>query len=622
MGFLGDIFKRVCANLISLFISFVVMFVLWIVLVIALSGGKEPAVKDGSVLVIDLDRALMDAPDDAGVGEQLSRALGGDGAVITSVREMAGAIDAAATDSKVKAIFIHGSLAESAYGNGYGALDGVRAALIRFNKAKPSYAYLENPSMSDYYLGSAAQHLYLNGFGGLDVKGMASNSFFIGSALRKWGVDIQVFKVGKYKSALEPFVRDDMSPENREQNRRMVDEMWANVSSRLAMSRGIKVADLLAVSRTLGVVEPENALKHKLVDKLAYFDEVKAELLAVPGVQRDTETKTFNQVSIDDYIEHVFPANSQYVDGERIALVYAEGDIVDGMGNPGSIGGERMARRLRRLREDPNVKAVVFRVNSPGGSAYASEVIAREIDLLRESGRPVVVSMGKYAASGGYWISAKSDKIIAEPTTVTGSIGVFGMIPSVGKLATDVGVHFDGVSTGPLAEVGTITRMQTPEEGARIQASVDWIYERFLDRVAAGRKMSRDDVHEIAQGRVWTGTAAVKIGLVDRLGSLEDAIGEARKLAKLGGDVPVAAYPRRGASNLLEALVMEGAQQEDAKRSVTAELGGVAREAAAAGVEAQLPPVLNRMCTELRFLKTLNDPKNVYVRLPIGFSVE
>jgi protease-4 len=353
------------------------------------------------------------------------------------------------------------------------------------------------------------------------------------------------------------------------------------------------------------------ALQAGLITRVLYRDEVLNELKKKTG--RTGAKDAFKQIGLADYIK-VAPAVSGGPKPEkgdegkgsrrgRIAIVYAEGAIVDGEGEIGDVSGEKFSRELRRLRQDPDVKAIVLRVNSPGGSASASERIQREIRLAREENKPVIVSMGSYAASGGYWISTYGDRIFAEPTTITGSIGVFGVFFNAQKLANDLGLTFDVVKTGKFADSLTIARPQTPEELARWQHWVDWIYDEFLTKVSESRQLDRTKVHEIAQGRVWSGTEAVKLGLVDEIGGLDAALAYAAQKAGLGADYRVVEYPRK--KELAEAI----AEMFEGFKPATSKAGGVVAQ------------TIEHVRSELQVVEQFNDRRGVYARLPVEIYV-
>jgi protease-4 len=375
-------------------------------------------------------------------------------------------------------------------------------------------------------------------------------------------------------------------------------------------SRKVSPQQLQAIADNQGLLLASEALERGLVDKVGYFDQVLGQLKQLTG--EDKEEKTFRQISLTNYTE--VPGKSLGVERNsknQIAVVYAEGDIVDGQGGIGEVGGDRFARMFRKLRQDEDVKAVVLRVNSPGGSATASEVIQREVRLTHQV-KPVVVSMGDYAASGGYWIATDVNRIFAEPNTITGSIGVFGLLLNVQELANNNGITWDVVKTGRYADTQTISRPKSPQELALYQRSVDRIYNLFLSKVASGRKLPQQKVAQIAQGRVWSGMAAKEIGLVDEIGGLDAAIQYAAKLAKLGDDWELQEYPE--ARTFAERFL--GQLAGDVRSTV-----GGDRTSGQLPVPDPLTAEFHKLREEIAILQAMNDPRGVYARLPFTLKI-
>ncbi len=575
-------------------------FVVVVAALIAAGAQRQVAsgkVERGSTLVFDLSTNITDAPpafDWGGLASDRREAL--------QLREVTRALRAAARDDRITGILVLGSLKPGGLGSGYGALREVRAALGEFRRAgKPSRAYLEFATTRDYYLASAASEVALDPYGVIFMPGLASESLFFAGAEQKYGVGVQVTRVGKYKSFVEPFTRGNMSPESREETQRLLDGVWGSILGEIGRSRRLAPAAIQATVDAQGLIQAGVARAAGLVDRVAYRDEI------IDGLKEETGRKgkagSFPQVSLGDYIGSM-GRDGEKSSGGKVAIVYAEGDIVDGEGEAGEVGGTAFAREFRKLREDSDIKAVVLRVNSPGGSATASEVIGREVRLTRAV-KPVVVSMGSYAASGGYWISAGSDRIFADPNTVTGSIGVFGIQFDVQRLMNNLGITFDDVKTGRFADSLTNFRPKTAEEMAILQRMVDWIYGQFILRVAEGRGMPRDRVEAIAQGRVWSGEEARTIGLVDAIGGLDDAVTFAAGKAGLGGGYRVVEYPERKdlADQVIEFL---GRMEPQGARDRSDGLG------------AQLEA---RVKAEIQTLRSFNDPQNLYARLPLELSI-
>lgn len=572
------------------------------------SEKSSPAVLPGSYLVLDLSTNFSDAPPHLDLA-----ALGGREESL-QLRAATRSLRAAATDERIAGVYLTGDLNPAGYGSGHAALRELRAALLAFREAgKPVVAYLTFASTRTYYVASAASELALDPYGMILLPGLAAEPMFFAGAFEKVGINVQVTRAGKYKSAVEPFTRREMSAENREEVRELLQDLWDSLLGEIAASRGVTAAQVQAVVDQEGLIRAAEALGAKLIDRTAYRDEIYDALKAKTG--RAGSEKPFKQVSLPNYARQLKPAAAlpapRPVEGVepgsgkagRIAIVYAEGEIVDGEGSPDEIGGARLSRELRKLRQDKNVRAVVLRVNSPGGSAASSEVVQREVRLLRRE-KPVVVSMGSYAASGGYWISAYADRIFAEPTTITGSIGVFGMQFDVQRLADTIGLSFDRVKTGRFADAMTVSRPKTPEEMAVLQRMVDWIYGEFLAKVAEGRNLPPEKVAAIAQGRVWSGADALEHGLVDELGGLDAALAYAAGKAGLGADYRVVEIPRE--RELVEAI------QELLEKAVP----GAARVSAG-----PLEELRRRLEREFRALAACNDPQGVYARLPFTLSV-
>jgi protease-4 len=562
----------------------------------ALSAKRAPTVESNAYVVFDLGVNLTDAPPRL----DLAELTGGDAAAL-QVRAVTTALEAAAHDPRIRGVLLVGSLTPGGYGAGYAALREVRAALGEVRAAgKPVKAYLDYATTRDYYLASVGSNVMLNPYGLIFMPGLATEPTFYAGAFEKYGIGVQVTRVGKYKSFVEPYTRKDMSPESREQTQVLLNDLWSSLLADIGRSRQLTPSALQATVDAEGLVRPEVARHAHWVDRVGYRDELIAELKRETGVR--SAKQPFRQIALADYARTV--AADRGDAKARIAIVYAEGDIVDGAGERGEVGGLTFARELRRLRQDPAVKAIVLRVNSPGGSASAAEEIQRELRLAHAA-KPLVVSMGTYAASGGYWISAEADRIFAEPTTITGSIGVFGIQFDVQRLANDFGLTFDHVTTGRFADAVTVVRPKTPEEMAVFQRLVDWIYGQFVAKVAAARKLTPAFVEEHAQGRVWSGVAAQRLGLVDELGGLDAALAFAANKAGLGAnDYGLTEYP----------------ETKDLRAALAELLGRIAPSglhARGTGLLGQLEQRMERIQADLR---GYNDPRGVYARLPIDLA--
>lgn len=622
-------FTALAANLVT--IAVCVVFGVLIIGGIIASAGKTPSidVRQGSVLVVDLDRPLSDMPTKPERRSFFDDALEPGGGALPLRSAIVG-IRAAADDDRISGILLRGNVGGDGLRSGYAALRELRAALAAFAASKkPIHAYLVNPDVATYYVASAATRVTIDPFGSLLFPGLASEQVFLTGLFEKYGIGIQVSRVGRYKAAVEPFTRRDMSPENRQQVASYLGDLWSEVKRGVAQSRRTDTVALQAVVDAQGIVLPADAQTAKLVDRVAYFDVVLADLQQLAGVAGDAkrgsgdqpgETTTraarlaaaidapaLPQITLDTYAPLAVAKERLIGGSQAVAIVYAEGDIVDGEGAPGQIGGASLSRTLRGLRTDAQVKAVVLRVNSPGGSAVASEQIQRELSLIAKQ-KPVVVSMSSLAASGGYWISTAARRIFAEPNTITGSIGVFSLVPNIKSLANRQGVTFDTVKTGRYADLFTIARPRTEAELAVLQRGTDAVYAAFLERVATARALSPDSVRAIAEGRVWSGVQAQRLGLVDSLGGLAEALKSAATLAKITGDYDVREYPRmKGAAERIAELV------ENKPVPVAAKVDAAVQEIGARGPAADLARDLTR---ELSALLTYNDPRGVYARLP------
>ncbi len=432
-------------------------------------------------------------------------------------------IQKAKEDTAVKGIYI----TFKDFQSGKAALKEIRDAVLDFKKSgKFVIAYSEYYTQNYYYLASVADKVYMNQQGVMDWKGLTMNLMFFKKTLEKLGVEAQIFRHGKFKSAVEPFMLEKMSSENRLQSKTFLSGMWNTMLQDVSDSRGISVDDLNKYANELSLVKPEDALSKKFVDALVYEDEVMDELKKRLKLK---EKDKINFISHNDYTKQ--RGKKQEKSDNEIAVIYASGQISSGEGDDDEIGSTSLAEAIRDARLNEKVKAVVLRVNSPGGSALASDVIWREV-LLTKKVKPIVVSMGDVAASGGYYISCAADRIFAQPNTVTGSIGVFGMLPNMKKAFEDkLGITSDTVNTNKYSDMGSTLRGVSPTESLVIQQSVENIYEVFIGRVSEGRNMSKEKVDEIGQGRVWSGTDALKIGLVDELGGLDAAVAYAVKKA-------------------------------------------------------------------------------------------
>lgn len=522
-----DFIKYTMATVVGLVLVSIIMGILTFVSMAGMiaSEGMSSPIEKKSVLRITLKGSITER---AGEENPLSK-LGGETTQQIALDQALQALEKAAKNDKIEGIYMEGGIL-SAYP---AEVQELRQALLEFKKSgKWIIAYADTYSRSAYYLCSVADKVYLNPIGMLDWSGLSSNPMFFTRLMKKLGIKMQVFKVGTYKSAVEPYIAEQMSDANREQVSSYQQSIWNNMLKDVAKSRKTTAEALNSLADSLTILSgPEASVKGGLVDKLCYQDEVK-KILKNKAKMEEDESLRFVSISDVALSEEL----NDKVDDE-IAVYYAYGeikeDITGGFAQESAITSKQMTNDLQELREDDDVKAVVLRVNSPGGSAYASEQIWREVQLLSKE-KPVIVSMGALAASGGYYISCGANKIFAEPTTLTGSIGIFGMIPDATELLTDkLGLSFDVVKTNAHSDFGAMGRPLNESECRLMQAYINQGYELFTGRVAQGRKISQDSVKAVAEGRVWTGEQAMKIGLVDKLGNLNDAIAAAAKAAKI-----------------------------------------------------------------------------------------
>ena len=483
-----------------------------------------------SVLYIDLAKNFRDK-------KQVNPLLEFTGNVedeIPSLYELTRMIRHAKTDSSIKGIY----LKANSNANSYASSEEIRSALLDFKKSgKWVVAYGDNMGQQGYHVANAATRVYCNPKGMFDWTGFSLQYVFFKNALDRLEIQPQIFYDGKFKSATEPFRAEKMTEENKLQSSVWLGDVYARFLYNTASARGLDSGMLRRYADEYTIKDPEDAVKAKILDGVRYDDQVKDEIKK--QLKIDNKDK-ISFVTPGAYLQNI---NLVEYGKNKIAVLYAEGEIIDGKGEEGQVGGETYRNLVRKLRYDNDVKAIVLRVNSPGGSSLASEIIWRELRLAKDAGKPVVVSMGDVAASGGYYISCMADSIFALPNTITGSIGVFAMIPNMqGFFKDKLGVTFDGVKTSTYADAITVTRPMTDQEKKIMQHQVDQIYDDFKGRVAEGRKKEVSFIDSIAQGRVWTGQRASQIGLVDRLGSLDDAIRSAGNLAKLK-DYVVREYP-------------------------------------------------------------------------------
>ncbi len=519
-------FKLVLATMLGFLLSYVVLILLLIGVIIGIaasvSSSDEKELDPNTVLKLTLDQPILERSSsnplsDIDWSNFKSHKQPGLNDILVGIR-------AAAKDPKIAGIYIELSSIQT----GSASMEEIRNALKAFRASgKFVYTYSEQLTQGAYYLASVSDKIFLNPQGQLDFRGLRTELMFFKGAFDKLEIEPEVIRHGKYKSFVEPYIMDKMSAENRAQLHPLVFTIWDQLLTGISQERKIDKEKLNMLAETMAIRTAEDALREHLVDTLSYYDGVLGALRAKLGLKSDAKIPMMKFASYD-------AANPEAdYNKDKIAVIYANGEISGGEGDDNSIGSDRLAEAIRKARLDEHIKAVVLRVNSPGGSALASDIIWRELELTRKS-KPVVACMGDVAASGGYYISCAADKIVAQPNTVTGSIGVLGILFNAQKLLNNkLGITIDTLKTNSMADFMSFTRPVTAAEKAIMQESIEHVYDVFIGRVAAGRKMSKADVDSIGQGRVWIGRDALRIGLVDTLGGMREAMAIAKKLAKL-----------------------------------------------------------------------------------------
>jgi len=518
---MGNFFRMFFASLLALVIFSILTFFLVIAFVAGIAKSDKPRVAKNSVLVLNMDQPYLEQQLD----NPLASFSSNDELHVPGLYDVVRLIRSAKTDDHIKGIYLTGGINM----NGLAANEEIRNALIDFKKSgKFMFAYSEVMSQKTFYVANTADKVYVNPKGFFDWMGFNSELIFLKGTLEKLEIEPQIFYAGKFKSATEPFRTDKMTEENKLQTSEWLGDLYNHFLVAAAESRKTDTATLHRLADEGTIQTPQDAVDHKLIDGVKYDDEVRDELKKKLGLGKYDKV---NFISINRYSK---AADYKKFSGDRIALIYAQGNIIDGRSDEQmQIASNDYISLIRKARLDRNIKAIVFRVNSGGGSALASETIWRELSLAKKE-KPVVVSFGDVAASGGYYISCAADSIFASPTTITGSIGVFGIIPNMQEFFKNkLGVTFDGVKTGPYADAGAIYRPLSENEKKFVQKTVDDIYNGFKQRVADGRKKTVGYIDSIAQGRVWSGAKAIDIGLIDKFGGLQDAVECAARMAKL-----------------------------------------------------------------------------------------
>lgn len=515
--------KNVLATIIGIFV-FLFICVFSLIALGSLIGSfssEKVDIKENSVINLDLEEITWDYG-----GKTIIKDFNFNKEANTGFSDVIKAIEYAKTDLNIKGIKMKNTSASF----GAAQTKELRDKLEEFKKTgKFIVSYAEMYTQKDYYLNSVADTIYLNPVGALDFKGLSTEVLYFKDFQDKTGFRMEVIRHGKYKSAVEPFIASEMSPENKEQISVLQKSIWDSFVKDISQTRKISVDTLNAIANRLDAKYPEKAKAHKMIDKVAYEDEFEDAIHKALGVSKD---KDYNQIDIEDYTSNILNKLNKNSKDNSIAVLYAQGEIKSGEGSVDVIGEGSINRALKKIRDDKNIKALVLRINSPGGSALTSDLILREIELTKKV-KPVIVSMGDYAASGGYYIASKADAIFAQPTTITGSIGVFGMLPNASEIAQKYGLNPQVVNTHENAADYSVIRKLDDNFRNALQKDIERTYTTFVNHVAKGRKLSFEKVDAIAQGRVWTGAMAKEIGLVDQLGTLNDAIAYAAEKVKI-----------------------------------------------------------------------------------------
>jgi len=582
--------RNFLASILGSLFAFGILFVMLIIFISLVGSSEDEAtVKKNSILELQMQRPISDYTGTneidpfSGIFEQSQ-----------GLDEIIHAIEVAKNDERIKGISINNNFVMA----GLAQVQAIRESLENFKaEGKFIYAYADLYMQRDYYLASVADSIFINPVGVLDFKGLSTEVLYYKDLQEKSGVKMEVIRHGKYKSAVEPYLENNMSEANRAQLSALLQSLWSSMVADISRTRSISESNLNIIADTLGGRMPRYAKQSGLVDDVIFYDEYEGKLSIALNTKKGDD---IHYSALDDYIKYSNKKNLKTGD-DKVAVVFAQGEIFYGEGGPNIIGQGIINEALIKVREDDNVKAVVLRVNSPGGSALTSDIIWREVALTRKV-KPVVVSMGNVAASGGYYIAAGADRIFAEPTTITGSIGVFGMVPNMTELADNIGINAEQVGTNKNAiEYSLFEPMQESFKN-HVQESIEDTYQTFLQRVAEGRNMTMAQVDSVAQGRVWSGTEALEIGLVDELGNLDDAISAAAKIAKLDS-YGVKKFPKykSGFERFMEDL--EGASTQLKENLIKNEIGD----------EAYLI---------LKELESFKEQKGIQARMPFTLDIK
>ncbi len=582
--------RNFLASILGSLFAFGIMFVMFLIFVSLVSSGEDTvAVEDNSVLELQLQRQISDYTGSneldpfAGIFEESQ-----------GLDEIIQAIEVAKNDDRIKGISINNNFIIA----GLAQTQAIRKSLEDFKaEGKFIYAYADIFMQRDYYLASVADSIFINPVGVLDFKGLSTEVLYYKELQEKSGIKMEVIRHGKYKSAVEPYLENNMSEANRSQLTSLLQSLWNSMIVDISKTRSISESDLNIIADTLGGRNPEYAKRSGLIDDVVFYDEYEGKIASALNIKKDEDV---NFTKLDDYVKYSNKKKLKSGD-DKIAIVFAQGEILYGEGGPNIIGQGIINEALIKAREDEDVKAIVLRVNSPGGSALTSDIIWREVALAKKV-KPVIVSMGNVAASGGYYIAAGADKIFAEPTTITGSIGVFGTVPNMTELADNVGINAEQVGTNKNAVDYSLFEPMQESFKNQIQESIEETYQTFLGRVSEGRNMTMAQVDSVAQGRVWSGTEALRVGLVDELGNLDDAINAAAEMAELG-TYGIKKFPKykSGFERFMEDL--EGASLQIKENILKDEIGDEAYKV-------------------LKELQSFKEQKGIQARMPFALDIK
>ena len=582
--------RNFLASILGSLFAFGILFVMFLIFVTLVSSGEDTvAVKENSILELQLQHPISDY-----IGTNELDPFAGIFEQSQGLDEILHAIEVAKNDDRIKGISINNNFIIA----GLAQTQAIRMALEDFkSNGKFIYAYADFYMQRDYYLASVADSIFMNPVGVLDFKGLSTEVLYFKELQEKSGVKMEVIRHGKYKSAVEPYLENNMSEANRSQLTSLLQSLWNSMVTDISNTRSISESDLNIIADTLGGRTPKYAKKSGLVDDIVFYDEYENKLSNALDIKKEDK---INISTLDDYVKYSNKKTLKSGD-DKIAVVFAQGEIFYGEGGPNIIGQGIINEALIKAREDESVKAIVLRVNSPGGSALTSDIIWREVALTKKV-KPVIVSMGNVAASGGYYIAAGADKIFAEPTTITGSIGVFGTVPNITELADNIGINAEQVGTNKNAIDYSLFEPMQESFKNQIQESIEDTYQTFLQRVSEGRNMTMAQVDSVAQGRVWSGTEALEIGLVDELGNLDDAISAAAEIASLKS-YSVKKFPRykSGFERFMEDL--EGASLQLKDNLLKNEIGD----------EAYMI---------LKELKSFKEQKGIQARMPFALDIK